>query len=58
MAYVQSAPLIPVPLGLRGAHYASAKTLHGYGGYVFPRDDVGGWIEQEYAPSITPSQFY
>jgi putative ATPase len=58
MAYVQSAPLIPVPLHLRDTHYASAKSLHGYGGYVFPHDDARGWVEQEYAPGIAQGQFY
>lgn len=58
MAYVQSAPPIPVPLHLRDTHYASAKSLHGYGGYVFPHDDARGWVEQEYAPGISPGQFY
>ena len=58
MAYVQSAPAIPVPLHLRDTHYASAKTLHGYGGYVFPHDDARGWVEQEYAPGIGRGQFY
>ena len=44
MAYVQSAPAIPVPLHLRDTHYASAKSLHGYGGYLFPHYDARGWV--------------
>jgi putative ATPase len=58
MAYVQTAPAIPVPLHLRDTHYPSAKTFHGYGGYVFPHDDARGWVEQEYASGIRRGQFY
>ena len=48
---------VAVPPHLRDAHYKGAKDL-GHVGYRFPHDDPRGWVEQVYAPGISPGQFY
>ncbi|HEX5265655.1 MAG TPA: replication-associated recombination protein A [Acidimicrobiales bacterium] len=49
-ADVAERPAGRVPAHLRDAHYWSAKGLgHGVG-YVYPHDDLRGWVPQEYRP--------
>ena len=57
LAYVQSAPLAPIPADLRDAHYAGAVTL-GHGGYKTPHSAPHGYIARSYAPTIPPGRFY
>ena len=57
LSYVRSQPALQVPLHLRDAHYTGAKSL-GHKGYRFPHDDPRGWVEQTYAPSVEPGDFY
>ncbi len=45
---VREAPLIPVPLHLRDAHYPGAKQLGNGVGYVYPHADPEGAVEQQY----------
>lgn len=54
---VETEAPIAVPLPLRDTHYAGAKEL-GHVGYKSPHSDPRGWVEQEYAPGITPGRFY
>jgi putative ATPase len=45
---VREAPLIPVPLHLRDAHYPGAKQLGNGVGYVYPHADLEGARGQQY----------
>jgi len=57
LEYVQTKPLIPVPMHLRDTHYEGAAPL-GRGGYKSPHSTAEGWVDQEYAPGIEPGTFY
>jgi putative ATPase len=51
-----------IPMHLRDAHYAGAKTL-GHVGYQYPHDHpigtFGGWVNQQYLPdNLQNAEFY
>ena len=49
----------PVPAHLRDAHYPGSKQLGHGDGYVYPHDQPGGWVEQDYLPDrLRGSRFY
>ncbi len=47
-----------VPAHLRDAHYRGAKTLGHGDGYVYPHDDPGGWVVQQYRPDELAGRTY
>lgn len=57
LEYVATKPMIPVPGHLRDTHYEGAAPL-GRGGYKSPHSFADGWLHQEYAPGISPGDFY
>ncbi|MBP0482805.1 replication-associated recombination protein A [Sagittula salina] len=57
LSHVRAQGQVTVPLHLRDAHYAGAKTL-GHVGYRFPHADPRGWVEQEYTIGIPRGAFY
>lgn len=46
-----------VPMHLRDTHYAGAAKL-GHVGYKSPHSDPVGWVEQSYAPAVSPGDLY
>lgn len=57
LEYVETQPLVDVPMHLRDTHYAGAAAL-GRVGYQFPHNAAAGWVKQDYAPGIKPGTFY
>jgi len=57
LEYVRSQAAIEVPPHLRDGHYKGAAQ-RGAGAYAFPHADPRGWVDQPYAPGITPGMFY
>ena len=51
LAGLNSTAEISVPLHLRDAHYAGAKSLNHGLEYKYPHNFPNGWVEQEYLPS-------
>ena len=48
-----------VPAHLRDSHYDGAKSLRHGEGYVYPQDEPGGWVDQQYLPDeLLGSVFY
>lgn len=47
-----------VPKHLRDAHYPGAARLGHGKGYVYPHDQPGGWVDQQYRPSHLQGRFY
>lgn len=48
----------PVPTHLRDASYAGAAHLGHGGGYVYPHDAPGGWVDQAYRPEEIAERVY
>ena len=57
LEHVATKPMIPVPSHLRDTHYEGAAPL-GRGGYKSPHSAADGWLRQEYAPGVSPGDFY
>lgn len=57
LEYVETQPLVDVPMHLRDTHYAGAAAL-GRVGYQFPHNAAAGWVKQDYAPGIAAGTFY
>lgn len=55
--YVESQPLIDVPMHLRDSHYKGAAAL-GRIGYKSPHTTELGWLKQDYAPGVQNGTFY
>ena len=49
-ADVRDRPAGAVPRHLRDSHYPGAAKLGHGEGYVYPHDEPGGWVEQQYRP--------
>jgi len=47
-----------VPKHLRDAHYPGAARLGHGKGYVYPHDEPGAWVEQQYRPSHLEGRSY
>jgi putative ATPase len=47
-----------VPKQLRDAHYKGAARLGHGKGYVYPHDEPGGWVRQEYRPAHLEGRVY
>jgi putative ATPase len=47
-----------VPAHLRDAHYHGAKKIGHGKGYVYPHDEPGGWIKQQYRPDELEDRVY
>ena len=59
MADVQERPAGEVPMHLRDASYRGAASLGHGGGYQYPHDHPGGWIEQDYLPAdLVETRYY
>ncbi len=50
MQDVRDRPAGAVPPHLRDAHYPGAAKLGHGDGYVYPHDEPGGWVRQQYRP--------
>ncbi len=48
---VRDGPRGDVPAHLRDAHYRSAATIGHGEGYVYPHDQPGAWVDQQYRPA-------
>ncbi|GAC1331242.1 MAG: AAA family ATPase [Candidatus Dormibacteria bacterium] len=49
----------PVPSHLSDSHYPGAKQLGHGDGYVYPHDQPGGWVDQQYLPDrLRDARFY
>lgn len=57
LRYVETQPIIQVPMHLRDTHYEGAAPL-GRGGYKSPHSSPEGWVDQEYATGISKGDFY
>jgi putative ATPase len=55
---VQRLPAGEVPMHLRDAHYRGASTLGHGEGYVYPHDQPGGWVDQQYRPDEVDERRY
>jgi putative ATPase len=55
--YVETQPLIEVPMYLRDSHYKGAAAL-GRVGYQSPHTTELGWLKQDYAPGVQHGRFY
>ncbi|MBV8463535.1 MAG: replication-associated recombination protein A, partial [Acidimicrobiales bacterium] len=54
----RSGPAGDVPVHLRDAHYRSAARIGHGQGYVYPHDEPGAWVEQEYRPPAVSDRRY
>ena len=57
-ADVRDRPSGRVPAHLRDAHYPGAQRLGHGKGYLYPHDEPGGWVEQEYRPPEVAGRRY
>jgi putative ATPase len=57
-ADVRDRPAGPVPMHLRDAHYQGAASLGHGSGYVYPHDEPGGWVAQDYRPVEVADRVY
>jgi putative ATPase len=57
-ADVKERPAGAVPAHLRDAHYRSAKKIGHGKGYVYPHDQPGGWVAQQYKPDEVADRTY
>jgi putative ATPase len=55
---VRDRPAGSVPAHLRDAHYPGAARLGHGDGYVYPHDEAGGWVEQQYRPDDHDERYW
>jgi putative ATPase len=55
---VREGPRGDVPAHLRDAHYRSAGSIGHGEGYVYPHDEPGGWVGQQYRPTELEGRRY
>ncbi len=58
MQDVRDRPAGAVPPHLRDAHYPGAAKLGHGEGYVYPHDEPGGWVEQQYRPADHDERYW
>jgi putative ATPase len=58
MQEVRDRPAGAVPPHLRDAHYPGAAKLGHGEGYVYPHDEPGGWVEQQYRPADHDERYW
>lgn len=51
-------PRAEVPIHLRDSHYPGARRLGHGEGYVYPHDEPGGWVAQDYRPPEVAERVY
>jgi putative ATPase len=55
---VRDQPAGAVPAHLRDSHYPGAAKLGHGDGYVYPHDEPGGWVEQQYRPDEHDERYW
>ena len=58
MQDVRDQPAGAVPPHLRDAHYPGAAKLGHGEGYVYPHDEPGGWVRQQYRPDDRDDRYW
>jgi putative ATPase len=58
MREVRDRPAGAVPPHLRDSHYPGAAKLGHGEGYIYPHDEPGGWVEQQYRPDDFDERYW